>query len=702
MLNKFIAILALVSLTWACNSTKTTTVTRTETTILDSDDFRSQAPGAAQARPIELGQFQTATLDNGLQLIVVEDDALPRVSYRLFVDVPAHLEGEYAGTAQLAGQMFRRATETKTKAELDEAIDFLGASLSIGSTGGTARGLSRHKDNLMALMAETILKVQFPEEELDIVRAEAKAGLQQTLVTPAGIADRVQSRLWYGEEHPFGEMVTEESYDAIGVEQIQSYYDTYFVPNRSYLVMVGDLTMEEARLLANRYFGNWTPKEVAEPEFNKPERPRGRRISFVHRPGSVQSIIRVGHPVNLSPGDPNTLAARLVGSVLGSPFNGRLFKNLREDKGYTYGAYGSIRANEEVGNMLAYADVRTEVTDSAVTEFLTELEKMTTDLAQEDELARGRSQINGQLAQAMESPETISLYALNTVRYGLSEDHYETLGSRADDISTTELLRTAQQYIKPDELHILVVGDKSIADKLIPFASDGEIHFYDANGQVVEMVEPEAAGDITAEQVLNDYVEALGGQDKLAEVQRLKMVMGGNVQGMTMVQTSYKADNDKFSSITEAMGMVLSDQRYNDGKAKMSVQGQSAPIDETMVSAFREQAIIFPEAKIEDYSEYSVEAGEVIDGEATYAVSREDDGISQTEYYSRETGLKLRSVVVEMGQTQTFDYGDYREVDGIKFPFSFSLSGMAPFPIEMEVSEVEVNGDIDPAVFEVE
>ncbi|MEM6398523.1 MAG: pitrilysin family protein, partial [Bacteroidota bacterium] len=534
MLNKFIAILALVSLTWACKSTQTTTTTTTTTTTVTEtgSDFRSQAPGPAEARPIELGNFETTTLANGLQLIVVEDDALPRVSYRLFVDVPAHMEGEYAGTAELAGAMFRRATADKTKAEMDEAVDFLGASLNLGSSGGTARGLSKHKEKLMALMAEAVLKVRFPEEELDIVRTEAKAGLQQTLVEPAGIASRVQSKLWYGGDHPYGELVTAESYDAIGVEQIQNYYDTYFAPNRSYLVMVGDLTMNEAKGLANRYFGSWKSKDVPVEPLTIPESPYGPKISFVHRPGSVQSIIRIGHPVFLKPGDKDNLGANLLSSVFGSAFNGRLFKNLREDKGFTYGAYGGIRGDEEVGAFRAQADVRSEVTDSAVAEFVAEIKKITTEPVMQDELARARSQVNGRLAQAMESPETISLYALNTVRFDLEDDYYETQTSRAEKVSEADLLNIAREYMKPEELHILVVGDKSVADKLLPYASDGMIHFYDANGDPVEMAEPEETGDITAEQVLDNYIAAIGGEARLNKVERIKMIMSGDIQGM--------------------------------------------------------------------------------------------------------------------------------------------------------------------------
>ncbi|MEM9259161.1 MAG: pitrilysin family protein, partial [Bacteroidota bacterium] len=337
-----------------------------------SEDFRATPPKPGPAPEIKLGDFQDFKLDNGLQVVLVENHKLPRVSYQLFIDVPTHSEGEYAGAGDMMGDMLRRATSSKSKEEIDEAIDFIGANLSTSGGGAFASTISKYKEQMMEMMAEVVLDARFPEAEFEKVKSDALAGLKASLASPDAIASRIRQKVYYG-NHPFGELTTEETLNKIDLATIKNYYDTYFVPNRSYLVMVGDLTRAEAEQLAKKHFAAWESKGVPQPKIVTPKRPDGVTVNFVPRAGSVQSTIVVGHPVELQPGTTKAIRARLVNSVLGGGvLDDRLTRNLREDKAYTYSPGSSLSSSQEVGNFRASANVRNEVTDSAVTEILYE------------------------------------------------------------------------------------------------------------------------------------------------------------------------------------------------------------------------------------------------------------------------------------------------------------------------------------------
>ena len=236
------------------------------------------APEPGPAPEIQLGDFQDFTLDNGLQVVLVENHKLPRVSYQLFIDVPEHIEGEYAGASGLMGQMLRRATSTMTKEEIDEAVDFIGASLSTSGSGAYASTITKYKDQVIDLMADVVLDAKFTEEDFAKVKDDALAGLKAQLSEPDAIADRVRRTVTFGKNHPYGELETETSLNNVTLPIVREYYDTYFAPNRSYLVMVGDLTREQAETLAKEHFGSWEEKMVAEPEFPRPVAPKVLRL----------------------------------------------------------------------------------------------------------------------------------------------------------------------------------------------------------------------------------------------------------------------------------------------------------------------------------------------------------------------------------------------------------------------------------------
>jgi len=692
----------------ACSTPQVTTADKpmADKPVMETmnEAFRANPPKAGPAPSIELGDFQDFKLDNGLRVIVVENNKLPRVSYQLFVDVPPHLEGKYAGTQSMVGDMLRRATSTKSKEEIDEAIDFIGANLSTSGQGAFGSTISKYKETLLDMMAEVVLDARFPAEEFAKVKSEAEANLASQLGNPGAVAGRVQSVLTYGADHPYGELTTEESLKNITVDVVKNYYDAYFVPNRSYLVMVGDLTRAEAEKLAKGAFSDWKEKEVVTPAIATPTRPTGVTVNFVPRAGSVQSNIIISHPVDVKPGTEKAIEASIANSILGSGFGGRLFQNLREDKAYTYGANSSVRPSEVIGQFSAFSDVRNEVTDSAVTEFMMELNKISIEEVTDDELARTKSQIAGSFGRALESPNRIARYALNTIRYGLDRDYYPNYLKEVADIDKEDVLDVAVEVINPMAgTNIIVVGDKAVAEKLAKFATDGKVRYFDANGKTVNMEDMAAPTDVTPKQIIEGYIKAIGGKDAIMKVKNFSSTMEASVQGQTMTQTIAKADGNKIASSMTMMGMTMMDQKYNDGKATMMQQGQKVPLDDAAIAAMSAEAELFPVAALlNDLSKVTLEGTESINGKPALVLSvMGADGNATKRYFDKESMLQVRQVQQQGPMTIVTDISDYKAIDGVMFPHKMSLTGAAPFPIVMEVKETKVNGEIDPMLFEI-
>lgn len=666
-------------------------------------DFRAKAPAAGPAPVIKLGDFQDFKLDNGLQVILVENHKLPRVSYQLFVDVPPIMEGKNAGASGMMGSMLRRATSTKSKEEIDEAIDFIGATLNTGGSGAFAATISKYKETLMEMMAEVVLDAQFPEAEFAKVKSEAEANLQSALNNPAAIANRVQSVVTYGKDHPYGELTTSETLANITVEVVRDFYDTYFVPNRSYLVMVGDLTRTEAEKLAKDAFSSWKAKEVKVEEFPLPQRPAGVTVNFVPRTGAVQSNIVVSHPVDVKPGTTKSLHAGILNRILGTGFNGRLNQNLREDKAFSYGARSSVNSSEVVGSFSASSDVRNEVTDSAVTEFMYELVKISKEPVTADELNRSKSQIAGTFGRALESPQQIASYALSTIRYGLDRDYYPTYLKKVESASANDLLEVGKEIITPGNTNIIVVGDKAVAEKLAKFATSGKVNYFDANGDPLNMEAMAAPTDISPKSILMGYINAIGGAEAIAKVKNFALTMEASVQGQTLVQTLVKEGGTKFNSQTTMMGMVMMDQRFNDGMAKMVQQGQTMPDNPEATASLAEQTALFPMVDLmQKLGQVSVTGTEMVDGKPAIVLTVEGASGSAQHFFDKETMLQVRRIQKQGQQTITVDIGDYREVGGVKMPYSMKMIGVLPVPLEMKVTKAEVNTEIDQSLFSVE
>lgn len=672
--------------------------------VFAQDDFRKMAPKAGPAPKIELGKAEQFTLENGLKVLVVENHKLPRVSLSVFVDVPPFLEKEYTGTASIAGQMLRRGANGRTKSEIDLAVDYIGASLSTSSTGVFGSSLTKHKDALLEIMQDVLLHPDFPAEEFDKVKKQTASNILQNKDDANAIASNVAQVLRYGKNHPYGEIQTEETIENITVEKAKEYYNTYFKPNISYLTIVGDITPKEARMLAKQYFGGWEKGVVPGQEFPMPEKPSETTVDFVNKNGAVQSVINITYPVDLKPGHPDAIKASVANRMFGGFFSSRLNSNLREDKGFTYGARSSLDSDKYVGSFSAGASVRNEVTDSSLVEFLTEMKRMRKEMITDEELELVKNVTTGSFARSLESPQTIARFSRNILMYGLPSDYYETYLEKVAAVTKEDVMEMAKKYITPQNAHILVVGNKDeVADKLGAFAANGKVNFYDTEGNPITDDGVKVPDGVTAQTILADYISALGGADKLKKIESVKQVMSANMGGMSIQMTSYQQLPNQMCMEVSMNGNVMQKVVFDGENGQISAMGQAQEMPEDMETEIKAAGQLFPELTYEKNGVKAELAGiEKIDGKNAYKMIIElPTGKKKTEFFDMETSLKVREIKTQNGATETMDFADYKEVDGVKFPHSQTMTGSMPMPLKLEVQSIEVNSGIEAEKFKL-
>lgn len=705
-MKKLLTILAIIAIGISATAQKKTvkTVVKAEPQVVKEVLDRSKLPLAAPAPEIKIGEYQSFELPNGLKVFVVENHKIPRISYSLTLDFDPVFEDEMAGFSEFTGQLLRTGTKTKTKVQIDEAIDMIGANLNTSATGISASCLTRHNETLLNIFSDILLNAEFKAEELEKIRTQSLSALEADKNDPGAIAQRVNSVLTYGAMHPYGENITDESLKKITLEKCDGFYKTYFKPNVGYLAIVGDITLDEAKPLVEKYFGTWMRGDVPKVKYMTPKAPASTVVAIVDRPSAVQSTINVTYPVDLKPGSPDEIKVKLTNSILGGG-TFRLFNNLREKHGWTYGAYSSLQSDKLIGRFNASAEVRNPVTDSAFNEILFEMNRIRTEMVPEDELNMVRNFMMGNFGRSLETPSTIANFAINTARYNLPKDYYATYLTRLAALTPADVQLTAQKYIRPDNAYILAVGKaEDIAPKLERFVKEGEIRYYDIDGVQYDpnkKLQPAPAG-ITAETVVANYITAIGGVKKLKKVKDLTMMSTTTMQGMPISIDMYFKATDKVLVQIGSGAMVFAKQIYNAGKGvNMSpMSGENKAMEADQLVGIKEQAYIFPEMyySVLGYKAELMGVEEQKNGKKYYKVEvKKGNEIKDTDYYDVESGLKMRSENKE-GFTE---FSDYKAVDGILFPHAL-LQNMGPQAMNLTVTLVKINGKIKDDLFKTE
>lgn len=667
---------------------------------------RSIRPKAGPAPEVKLGKTETFTLSNGMKVFVVENHKLPTVEYSIQLDIKPELEGDMAGFRDMFSELMTSGTKTRSKDKLNEEIDFIGAGVSASSEGINGSSLKKHQDKLLALISDIAMNADFKAEELEKIKQRTLSELEAGKNEPDQMLKNAAAVLNYGSKHPYGEVPTEASVKKISLDRVKKYYSTYFRPNVAYMAVVGDITAAEVKPMLEKYFGKWAKATVPAATYSKPTAPAATAVQFVPRDGAVQSVINVTYPIDLKPGTPDVIKAKVASTVLGGGSQGRLFLNLREKHAWTYGSYASISQDELVGNFTAYAKCRNIVTDSSVGEILNEMNRLQVEKVDNESLQNTIAYMSGGFAMSLEDPARIAQFAINTERYHMPKDYYQNYLKDLAAVTADDVMAISKKYINPANANIVVVGSKDEAKKLAKYSKNGTIAYYDGYGRPLkETASAAAPAGVTADVVYKKYVTAIGGEKALNGLKDVKMVLEGSIQGQPLTFTSVKKAPNHMSMTVASGPMTLQKMVVNGDKGFKVERGQKADLTAEELKELTQEADLQSDLHADKYGiKRTLKGMDKVNDKDVYVLDVVNaKGDKSAEYYDASTGLLVKKIEMSEQGASTTEYGDYREVpgtNGYKVPYAIKIPVGPGMSIDAKITTVEVNKGVADTEFQ--
>lgn len=427
-----------------------------------AQEFPKTPPAPAPVRPAPFPPFQEATLPNGMRLLVVESRKEPVVSVSLSFAAGSVLDpAGKEGLANMVAGLLTKGAGKRTADQFAETIESTGGSLSAGAGADfltiSANVMTPSLPLAFGLMADAVMRPTFPATEVELLRTQTLSGLQVQLSQPGALADMALQKALYG-AHPYSRSAVPASIRAITRADIVGFHRARLRPSGALMVVAGDVSLPEARRLAVQAFQGWLGAPPVVAPARAPAARTASEIVLVHRPGSVQSNILVGN-LTTAPGDPRQYAATVANKMLGGGTDSRLFQILREQKGWTYGAYSGLTRRRGIGHFTASAEVRTEVTDSALTELLAQVRRMGSEAPPATDLEAAKGSLVGSYPLTVETAEQVAGAVANARLYGLGADYVQNYRVRLSEVTGAQVQAAAKELMRADAAAIVVVGD---------------------------------------------------------------------------------------------------------------------------------------------------------------------------------------------------------------------------------------------------
>jgi zinc protease len=457
---------------------------------------KNQAPLSSEILRVKLPNPIEAKLKNGLTVLIAEDHRFPTVSVQLELSAAGALyePPNLAGLASVTAQMLREGTKSRSSKQIAEEADKLGASFGAAAEFGSsvatfgASGLSDNFDSWFPLALDVLLNPAFPSHELDNLKQRLAVQLRQQRATPNFLAGERFNRAVFG-THPAAVVsATAESLNSLTPEGLTEWHRQRYVPQNAILGFAGNVRASELIPKLEKWLADWKPSGLKETLPANAAPSTERKIYLVDRPSSVQTTIALGN-IAIDRRSPDYVPMVVMNHVLGGGAAARLFLNLREEKGYTYGVYSDFSAVRYAGPWRAGGNMRTEVTAEAVTEFFSEIRRIRDEKVSESELADAKRAITARFALSLEQPTGVLAFAMVRKTYGFPPDYWDTYPAKIMAITAEDLQRVARQYLDPDTMQLVAVGD---ADKIKPALEKyGLVEVYDSTGNLAPVSKTE-------------------------------------------------------------------------------------------------------------------------------------------------------------------------------------------------------------------
>lgn len=658
---------------------------------------RSKQPKPGASPTINLTKPQSFVLPNGLTVLVVENHKLPSVSFSLSLDNPPSLEGSLKGVEDITSSMMGNGTSKISKDEFNRKIEYFGANINFSIGGVSGSSLSKYFGQVLPLVAQGALDPLFTEEDMKNERDKIIEGLKSEEKSAQGIAKRVRGALLYGKNHPNGEILTPETLGKVTLADVKKCYTTNFVPVKAYLVVVGDVKFADVKKLITTNFSSWKKAPLPVSQYVDPVNVAKTEINFVDVPNAVQSEISVTNLVDFKMSSPDFFAALLANQILGSS-DSRLFNNLRERHGWTYGAYSNIKADKYLSSFLATASVRNAVTDSAIVEMTRELDTIRTQLPTASELELAKAKYIGSFVMNAVKPETIARFALNEKTQNLPVGFYENYIKNVNAVTLEEVRTAAKKYFSRDNARIIVIGKASdVLPKLEGL--NMPMRYFDKDGNEISRPESKKVdANVTPESILTKYISAIGGEKAIGEVKSIFSTSKASIQGQEMLTTVKQTSSGKAFMEVSMMGMSLMKTVFDGTKGYSVIQGQKKDLDSQQLEEAKDGMI--PELSLLKSGKAKLAGIESVNGADAYKLTI---GGIKTFFYDVKTGLKVAQETTRetngQSMTQRVLYSDYKPAGGMLIPYKSTVNMMG-MEIVMEVTSVKVNEGVADADFQ--
>lgn len=457
-------------------------------------EIKGKAPVNKEILKVNLPKAQEATLSNGLRVILLENHRVPTFTMQMVIlsgglSDPA----DHHGLASFTATLLREGTATRTSKDISEQMDTLGATLQANSgissftTNITTSGLVENLDPTLDIFADVIRNPKFPQEEAEKYKARLLQQLQFQRSIPQFLAAERFQRAIYG-DHPAGMIVAPmESIKRTASADLARFHATHYRPNNAMLAIVGDVSLKEIMPKLEKAFGDWQKGDVPQTKIPAAPEMGAMRIQLIDRPGSVQTVLQLGN-LGIERTNEDYFAVLVMNQILGGGPAARLFLNLREKNGYTYGAYSNFGGSKFRGTVTSSSEVRTDVTEGAMKEFMYELKRIREEKVSPTELENAKRAIVGSFALSLEQPNALLQNIVTQKLYDLPGNYWDTYPQIVSKITAEDVQRAAQRYVSLSNLQIVAVGDAAKAREVL--AKYGTVEVYDAEGQPVTEKKP--------------------------------------------------------------------------------------------------------------------------------------------------------------------------------------------------------------------
>jgi zinc protease len=451
---------------------------------------KNKAPVSGDILRVKLPKPVEAKLKNGLTILILEDHRAPYINLQLHIGGAGALfePTEVTGLANTTAQMLREGTKSRTSVQIAEEIDRLGAALSAGSSFGSpdvvlsAGGLSDNFDAWFAVVLDVLFNPSFPADELEKLKQRQRVQLREQRSAANFLLNERFKRAVYGDHPAANVSPTRESLDALNRSALIKWHRERYAPQNAILGIAGDVRAKDLIAKLEKQLAGWKRSEIKQVWPRNPVAATTRKVLLVNRPNSVQTTVALGN-IAIDRRSPDYMPMVVMNDVIGGGASSRLFLNLREEKGYTYGVYSDFSALRYPGPWRAGGNMRTEVTEGALAEFFHEIRRIREERVPSDELEESKRSIAAGFALSLEQPTRVLNFAIVRKQYGLPTDYWDTYATRIMAVTADEIQRVARKYLNPEALQVVAVGDASKVRAALE--KYGAVEVYDTNGAPV-------------------------------------------------------------------------------------------------------------------------------------------------------------------------------------------------------------------------